>query len=343
MDPESKTKILTILNTKLPHQNSIDNLRFKVDDGAEVNILPLDSFGTMFPHALNKQGYPKDGLLRGSRTNLECYNDGRLLHHGSIKLRVQHYSDKSFQDHYFYVVETKMTKEIIIRHAASTRLGLICVLCKHVSKSISAMENKTNTSSRDSFQDHCLKINGKTPLRNQRVAYNSSQDHPSSSFKTMAKYTCTNTPFKTSVKDTQGMRQQDRHKSTPFKTISVDGISVIREKDNANQVSNMVKKRGRETSFKTMTKSGRKRVSFQNTEHEVSKVTSFKTIDNSGTKRVSFKTIEETNNRSIPFKNFEEWVKARTQRLIPFKTFDEWAKARRAKHDMALKDASSFI
>ena len=171
----------------------------------------------------------------------------------------------------FYVVETKTPKEIVIGHAASTRLGLICVLCKNVSKSVSAIENKTNTSSRDSFQDHCLKIDGKTPLRNQRVASKSFQDHPSSSFKTMARCTCTKTPFKTPAKDTRGRREQDRHKSTSFKTISVDGIRVIREKDNANRVSDTVKNRGRETSFKTMGKSGRKKVSFQDTEHEVSK------------------------------------------------------------------------
>ena len=111
--------------------------------------------------------------------------NGKLINHGSIKLRLQHYSDKSFQDHYFYVVETKTHKEIIVRHAASSRLGLIQVLCKNVSKSI-AIENKTNTNSRDSFQDPCLEIDGKTQLRNQRVASKSFQDHPSSSFKTMA-------------------------------------------------------------------------------------------------------------------------------------------------------------
>ena len=38
MDPDGKTKIVTILNIKLPHQNGIDNIRVKVDDGAEANI-----------------------------------------------------------------------------------------------------------------------------------------------------------------------------------------------------------------------------------------------------------------------------------------------------------------
>ena len=48
MDPDGKTKILTILNIKLPHLNGIDNVRVKVDDGAEANILPLDSYATAY-------------------------------------------------------------------------------------------------------------------------------------------------------------------------------------------------------------------------------------------------------------------------------------------------------
>ena len=208
-------------------------------------------------------------------------------------------------------------------------------------KSVSAIENKTNTSTRDFFQDHYLKIDCKTPLRNQRVASKSFQDHTSNSFKTMATCTCTETPFKTPAKDTRGRREQDRHKFTPFKTISVDGRRVIREKNNANRVKDTVKNRGRETSFRTMGRSWGKKVSFRDMEHEVSKATSTsfkttdksgtkqvfpKTIDNSGTKRVSFKTIEETNNRSISFK-----------------TFDSWAKARTANCDTSLKDALSFV
>ena len=142
MNPDGKTKILTILNIKLPQWNGIDNVRVKVDDDAEANILPLDSFRTMFPHALDEQGYPKDGFLRRFRTNFKCYYNRKLINHSSIKLRLQHYLDKSFQDHSFYVVETKTHKEIIVRHAASSRLGLIQVLCKNVSKSVSAIENK---------------------------------------------------------------------------------------------------------------------------------------------------------------------------------------------------------
>ena len=125
IDPEGKTKILTILQIKLPHCNGIDDLKLKVDNGAEGNILPLNSFRTMFPHALDTNSYPKPGFLRGSKTALECYDDGKVINHGSIKLRLQHYSEKSFQDHSFYVVETKTLKPTIVGHPASIRLGLI--------------------------------------------------------------------------------------------------------------------------------------------------------------------------------------------------------------------------
>ena len=124
-DPEGKTKILTMLQLKLPHCNGTDDITVKVDDGAEGNILPLNSFRAMFPHALDANGYPRPGFLRGSKTMLECYDNGKLVNHGSIKLRLQHYSEGSFQDHSFYIVETKTPKPIIISHPASIRLGLI--------------------------------------------------------------------------------------------------------------------------------------------------------------------------------------------------------------------------
>ena len=55
-DPEGKTKILTVLQLILPHHKGIDDVTVKVDDGAEGNILPLNSFRAMFPHALDTNG-----------------------------------------------------------------------------------------------------------------------------------------------------------------------------------------------------------------------------------------------------------------------------------------------
>ena len=67
-DPDGKTKILTKLQVQLPYRNIADVMEVKVDDGAEVNSLPLHTFRTMFPHQLDEDGYPKNDALRGSKT-----------------------------------------------------------------------------------------------------------------------------------------------------------------------------------------------------------------------------------------------------------------------------------
>ena len=131
-DPDGKTKIITRLGIQLLHRRVVNNLQVKVDNGAEANILPLRSFRSMFPHTLDGDGYPREGFLRGSSTILECYNDGKLVNHGSITLKLKNYTNNSFQDHQFFVVETPTCKEIIVGHPASVRLGLIKVMCTNI-------------------------------------------------------------------------------------------------------------------------------------------------------------------------------------------------------------------
>ena len=88
-DPDGKTKILTKLWVKLPHRNIADIMEVKVDDGAEVNILPLHTFRSMFPHKLDENSYPKINSLRGSKMTLQCYDDSKLVNHGTITLQTE--------------------------------------------------------------------------------------------------------------------------------------------------------------------------------------------------------------------------------------------------------------
>ena len=139
-DPDGKTKIIMKLRVKLPYRNVADVMEVKVNDRAKVNILPLHTFRSMFPHKLDEDGYPKAEFLKGSKTTLQCYNDGKLVNHGMITLKLKHYLKNSFQDHQFFVVETPTQKEIIIGHPASVRLGLIQVLCKNYAKTVCSIE-----------------------------------------------------------------------------------------------------------------------------------------------------------------------------------------------------------
>ena len=171
-DPDGRNKIVTRLGIKLLHRQVVNNLQVKVDNGAEANILPLHSFRSMFPHALDGDGYPLDGFLRGSRTMLECYNDGKLVNHGSITLKLNHYTNNSSQEHQFFVVETPTHKEIIVGHPASVRLGLIKVMCKNIAKSATATEAKPN------ILTQITDIDGRVPHRwpRSRLEHVSSSD-----------------------------------------------------------------------------------------------------------------------------------------------------------------------
>ena len=161
-DPDGKTKIITRLRIKLPHRWVVDNLQVKVNDGAEANILPLRSFRSMFPHALDGDGYPLDGFLRGSRTTLECYNWWQTGKSWKHHVKAQHYTNNSFQDHQFFIVETPTCKEIIVGHPASVRLGLIKVMCKNIAKSATATEAKPN------ILTQITDIDGRVPHRRPR-------------------------------------------------------------------------------------------------------------------------------------------------------------------------------
>ena len=276
-DPEGKTKILTVLQLKLPHRKSIDSITIKVDDGAEGNILPLNSFRAMFPHALDTNGYPKPGFLRGSKTTLECYDDGKLINHGSIKLRLQHYLEKSFQDHSFYVVETKTPKPIIVGHPASIRLGLIQVLCKNISKSVLAIE-KSENSTKNSFQDHQLRIDSKTPWRCQRSKSESSVH---------------------SFQDHLGNHHGD--KQNGHKCPNKDSFKTIHQKSGKSALSRPSTK-----CAKNGPKSGSsKAIESQN----VHKKGFFKTTKDGSKNNTSFKTIGENDQKSTSFKTIVNRVK----------------------------------
>ena len=108
---------------------------------------------------------PKNGFLKGSRTMLECYNDSKFTNHSKITLQLQHYTNKSFQDHQFYVVEMQTWKEIIIGHPASVRLGLIQVFCKNIAKTIHTIESNNLNNVKNIDGDRSNRRSKSEPVR----------------------------------------------------------------------------------------------------------------------------------------------------------------------------------
>ena len=165
---------------------------------------------------------------------------------------LQHYSEGSFQNHSFYVVETKTPKPIIVGHPASIRLGLIQVLYKNVSKSVLAIEKMTENSTKNSFQDHQLRIDGKTPWRQQRSKSESSahsfQDYlgtgnlhgnkkSGKSLLSRPSTKCVKSEPKSST--TKALESQNMHKKGSFKTIQGGSKKDTSFKTIVNRVNNL--------------------------------------------------------------------------------------------------------
>ena len=133
------------------------------------------------------------------------------------------------------------------------------MLCKNISKSVLAIK-KTENSSKNSFQDHSLNIDGKTPWKWQRSKSESFQDHTVNSFQDHGKKCQNEDSFKTN------------HQKS--------GKSVL------SRPSTICAKNGpKSTSFKT--------IESQN----VPKKGSFKTIED-GSRNNTFKTIGENTGKS---------------------------------------------
>ena len=189
--------------------------------------------------------------------------------------RLQHYLEKSFQDHSFYIVETKTPKPIIIGHLASIRLGLIQVLCKNISKFVLAIK-KTENSSKNSFQDHQLRIDSKTPWKWQRSKseslVHSFQDH-----------------------------SDDLHGEISNKYPDKDSFKTIHQKSGKSVLSRpstkCAKNEPKSGSFKT--------IESQN----MHKKGSFKTIEDGSKNNTSFKTMVENDQKSTSFKTIANRVK----------------------------------
>ena len=69
-DPEGKTKILTVLQLKLLHCNGTDDVTVKVDDGAEGNILPLNSFRAMVSSCTRHKWLPETRIPERIQDNV---------------------------------------------------------------------------------------------------------------------------------------------------------------------------------------------------------------------------------------------------------------------------------
>ena len=152
------------------------------------------------------------------------------------------------------------------------------MLCKNISKSVLAIEKTSENSTKNSFQDHQLRIDGKTPWRHQR-SKSESLVH--------------------SFQDHLGNHHGD--KQNGHKCPDKDSFKTIHQKSGKSVLSRPSTK-----CAKNGPKSGSsKAIESQN----MHKKGSFKTIKDGSKNDTSFKTIGENDQKSTSFKTIVNRVK----------------------------------
>ena len=85
---DGKTYVLTDLDVQLPNTSQCDQIRAKLDMGAETNILPLRTYKKMFPERLLADGSPDLQHIQPAHLEFECNKESIIKSLGCITLDI---------------------------------------------------------------------------------------------------------------------------------------------------------------------------------------------------------------------------------------------------------------
>ena len=92
------------------------------------------------------------------------------------------------------------------------------MLCKNISKSVLAIE-KSENSTKNSFQDHRLRIDGKTPSRHQKSKSESSVPDKKTGKSVLSRLSTKSANNEPKSGSSKAIEPQNMHKKGSFKTI----------------------------------------------------------------------------------------------------------------------------
>ena len=73
-DPSSRLCILADIHVRARTTSRTHYIRVKADPGADANLMPLHHFRAIFPYLCDKNGKPKEGVLKKAESSFELYS-----------------------------------------------------------------------------------------------------------------------------------------------------------------------------------------------------------------------------------------------------------------------------
>ena len=73
-DPSGCLCILVDIHVRARTTSRTHNIRVKADPGADANLMLLHHFREIFPYLCDKNGKPKEGVLKKAESSFESYS-----------------------------------------------------------------------------------------------------------------------------------------------------------------------------------------------------------------------------------------------------------------------------
>ena len=129
-DPSGRLCILADIHVRARTTSRTHYIRVKVDPGADANLMPLHHFREIFPYLCDKNGKPKEGVLKKAESSFESYSGDNVSVIGQTKIYAKNKQTQQFMITRIFVI-ARERGPILLGNAACQWLGLITMLIEN--------------------------------------------------------------------------------------------------------------------------------------------------------------------------------------------------------------------
>ena len=129
-DPSGHLCILADIHVRARTTSRTHYIRVKVDPGTDANLMPLHHFRAIFPYLCDKNGKPKEGVLKKAESSFESYSGDNVSVIGQTKIYAKNKQTQQFMMTRIFVI-ARERGPILLGNAACQWLGLIAVLVEN--------------------------------------------------------------------------------------------------------------------------------------------------------------------------------------------------------------------
>ena len=129
-DPSGHLCILVDIHVRARTTSRTHNIRVKADPGTDANLMLLHHFREIFPYLCDKNGKPKEGVLKKAESSFESYSSDHVTVIGQTKIYARNKQTQQFMITRIFVI-ARERGPILLGNAACQWLGLIAVLVEN--------------------------------------------------------------------------------------------------------------------------------------------------------------------------------------------------------------------